>query len=40
MRVLHEQENIVDVSAPTLLDQLTLECQRFRIRNQPQAADD
>jgi len=40
MRVLHEQENIVDVSRSTLLDELALQRQRFGVGNQPGAADD
>jgi hypothetical protein len=40
MRVLHEQEDVLDVSRSTLLDQLALERQRLGVRNQPGTADD
>ena len=40
MRVLHEQEDILDVPRSTLLNQLLLERQRLGVRNQPGTADD
>ena len=40
MRVLHEQQDIVDVSRPALLDELALKRQRLGVRNQPETADD
>jgi hypothetical protein len=39
MRVLHEQEHVVDVSRATLLDQLTLKRQRLTVRDQAETAD-
>jgi hypothetical protein len=39
MRVLHEQERVVDVSRSTFLDQLTLKRQRLTIRDQAETAD-
>ena len=40
MRVLHEQEDILDVTRSTLLNQLSLERQRLGVRYQPGTADD
>jgi len=39
MRVLHEQEHVVDMSRSTLLDQLTLKRQCFAVRDQAETAD-
>src|SRR5262245_37427397 len=39
MRVLHEQEHVVDLSRSTLLDQLTLKRERLAIRDQAETAD-
>jgi len=39
MRVLHEQEHVVDMSRSTLLDQLTLKRQRLTVRDQAETAD-
>ena len=39
MRVLHEQEHVVEMSRLTLLDQLTLKRQRLAVRDQPETTD-
>ena len=39
MRMLHEQEHVVDMSRATLLDQLTLKRQRLTVRDQAETAD-
>jgi hypothetical protein len=40
MRVLHEQEHVVNLPRSTLLDQAALKCQRLAVRDQPEMADD
>jgi hypothetical protein len=40
MRMLHEQEHVVDMSRPTLLDQLALKRERLAVRNHPETSDD
>jgi hypothetical protein len=40
MRVLHEQQDVVNLPRSTLLDQPALKCQRLAVRDQPEMADD